>query len=265
MPLLSPSLSLALFLPLSPSIPLFLSLSPSSSRSRSLSHTTLRAASGAEAATERRGGSFKSHHQNLVVAFERDWYKSNRCVVVTEEGSYLRHIDFCITQLKAEGPSRTCNESKEEEEEKSGPGSGPGFQVPAGLDGVLPHGGLRPFHQKSTCITQLTLGPNAVQIWPRNPRVSEATKPSNLTVWMGTLWALVERVWVEENILCGLSLPTADIQTYATCAPPSSPLVFRLSGRLGKGHAFRVSGFGFRPAHVAWALRLPTTKSHARH
>jgi len=37
--------------------------------------------------------------------------------VVTEAGSYLRHIDFCITQLKAQGPSRTCNESKEEEEE----------------------------------------------------------------------------------------------------------------------------------------------------
>jgi len=26
----------------------------------------------------------------------------------------LRLIDFCITQLKAQGPSRTCNESKEE-------------------------------------------------------------------------------------------------------------------------------------------------------
>ena len=32
-------------------------------------------------------------------------------------GSYLRLTDFCITQLKAQGPSRTCNESKEEEEE----------------------------------------------------------------------------------------------------------------------------------------------------
>jgi len=36
--------------------------------------------------------------------------------VLTEAGSYLRLIDFCITQLKAQGPSRTCNESKEEEE-----------------------------------------------------------------------------------------------------------------------------------------------------
>ena len=32
----------------------------------------------------------------------------------TETGSYLRLIDLCITQLKAQGPSRTCNESKEQ-------------------------------------------------------------------------------------------------------------------------------------------------------
>ena len=31
-------------------------------------------------------------------------------------GSYLRRIDSCIIQIKALGPSRTCNESKEEEE-----------------------------------------------------------------------------------------------------------------------------------------------------
>ena len=35
----------------------------------------------------------------------------------TEAGSYLRLIDSCITQLKAQGPSGTCNESKEQEEE----------------------------------------------------------------------------------------------------------------------------------------------------
>ena len=34
-----------------------------------------------------------------------------------ETGTYLRHIDSCITQLKAQGPSRTCNESKQEEED----------------------------------------------------------------------------------------------------------------------------------------------------
>jgi len=39
----------------------------------------------------------------------------------TEAGSYLRLTDSCITQLKAQGPSRNRNESKEEEvvEEKS--------------------------------------------------------------------------------------------------------------------------------------------------
>jgi len=36
----------------------------------------------------------------------------------TEAGSYWRLIDFCITQRNAQGPSRTCNESKEEEEEE---------------------------------------------------------------------------------------------------------------------------------------------------
>ena len=35
-----------------------------------------------------------------------------------EAGSHLRLIDSCITQLKAQGNSRTCNESKEEEEEE---------------------------------------------------------------------------------------------------------------------------------------------------
>ena len=39
----------------------------------------------------------------------------NRGVVVTEAGSYVRRIDFFITQLKAQGPSRFCNESKEAE------------------------------------------------------------------------------------------------------------------------------------------------------
>ena len=30
-----------------------------------------------------------------------------------EVGSYLRLINSCITQLQAQGPSRTCNKSKE--------------------------------------------------------------------------------------------------------------------------------------------------------
>ena len=38
-----------------------------------------------------------------------------------DEGSYLRMIDSCISQLEAQGPSRTCNESKEEEGEVDDP------------------------------------------------------------------------------------------------------------------------------------------------
>ena len=40
-------------------------------------------------------------------------------ILVTEAGSYLRLITFCTTQLKAQGPSRTCDENKEEEYEHS--------------------------------------------------------------------------------------------------------------------------------------------------
>ena len=40
---------------------------------------------------------------------------SKRLRSTLNPGSYLRLIDSCITQLKAQGPSRTCNECKEEE------------------------------------------------------------------------------------------------------------------------------------------------------
>jgi len=46
----------------------------------------------------------------LVLTFDLAWR------VRGEWESYLRLIDSCTTQLKAQGPSRTCNESKEEEE-----------------------------------------------------------------------------------------------------------------------------------------------------
>ena len=36
----------------------------------------------------------------------------------SEAGSYLRRVDSCVTQLKAEGPFRFYNESKEEDEEE---------------------------------------------------------------------------------------------------------------------------------------------------
>ena len=46
-----------------------------------------------------------------------------------------------------------------------------------------PHGGLRPVHQTSTCLTQLTLRPDVVQMWSRNARNFEPTKTSYSIVW----------------------------------------------------------------------------------
>ena len=46
-----------------------------------------------------------------------------------------------------------------------------------------PHGGVRPFQKKSTCLTQLTLGPDVVHIWSRDVRKFELTTPSNSTEW----------------------------------------------------------------------------------
>ena len=57
-------------------------------------------------------------HRSIKLKLE---YTPEMCITLdcsgSEAGLYLRFIDTCITQLQAEGPSRTCNESKEEEEE----------------------------------------------------------------------------------------------------------------------------------------------------
>ena len=73
-----------------------------------------------------RGGLvFKAHrlvyHSTLgwrVIKKKKTWWR------VHEVGSYLRLIDSCITQLKAQEPSRTCNESKEEEKKHGIEGAG---------------------------------------------------------------------------------------------------------------------------------------------
>ena len=43
----------------------------------------------------------------------------------------------------------------------------------SGLQGevFLPHDGLRPFHQTTTCLMQITSGPYVVQIWSRYPPI----------------------------------------------------------------------------------------------
>jgi len=47
-----------------------------------------------------------------------DYFKVSKSAYQQVSKTYLRLIDSCITQLKDQGPSRTCNESKEEEEEE---------------------------------------------------------------------------------------------------------------------------------------------------
>jgi hypothetical protein len=54
----------------------------------------------------------------------------------------------------------------------------------------VPHGGVRPFRQKSTCLAKSTLGHYVVQIRSRNPGISEATNPSISTKWHGTVLVL---------------------------------------------------------------------------
>jgi len=45
------------------------------------------------------------------------------------------------------------------------------------------HGAARPFHQKSTCLTQSTLGPYVVQIWSRTTPSLGRTNPAYSTEW----------------------------------------------------------------------------------
>ena len=58
-------------------------------------------------------------------------------------------------------------------------------RLPSALSCADPHGGVRPFQRKSICITQLTLGSYVVQIWSRNGRNFDPTKPSYSTEWIG--------------------------------------------------------------------------------
>ena len=60
----------------------------------------------------------KRLHKNFLRDKLRGGFTTRRSMgPEIETGSYLRLKDSCITQLKAQGPSSTCNESKEQEEE----------------------------------------------------------------------------------------------------------------------------------------------------
>ena len=53
---------------------------------------------------------------------------------------------------------------------------------------LLPLGGVRLFHQNTTCIMQLTLWRYVVQIWSRNtPKTSPVSKLWNSAEWNGQI------------------------------------------------------------------------------
>ena len=66
----------------------------------------------APASWRRRAKARVSSREDLIRIFAHTGIGRFSCG--SEEGSYLRFIDSCITQLKAQGPSRNYNESKEE-------------------------------------------------------------------------------------------------------------------------------------------------------
>jgi len=88
-----------------------------------------------------------------------------------------------------------------------------------GLGSRLPPGGVRPFHQKSTCITQSILGPYVVHIWSRNFLKFRGNEPLELHRVEAWAWSP------------GSSGSRSSIQ---------------VSGFRVDGSGFRVAGLGFR-------------------
>jgi len=52
--------------------------------------------------------------------------------------------------------------------ESAGSGLNPKLRDLGCAEVSVPHGRVRPFHQKSNCLTQLTFGQNVVQVWSRD-------------------------------------------------------------------------------------------------
>ena len=70
-------------------------------------------------------GALSLDDANTMLQFKNNHFIEMCCG--TEAGSYLRLIDSCMTQLKAQGPSGTCDERKEEKKKYQAQGSG-GFR-----------------------------------------------------------------------------------------------------------------------------------------
>ena len=91
------------------------------------------------------------------------------------ESSYLRLIDSCITLLKAQGPSRTCNECKEEEEEEEVLLEKSEWRVSTGLP--------RSYCSGSTALYRADVS------WNTSSELSEAHRPRTLQqAYMALPW-----------------------------------------------------------------------------
>jgi len=129
-----------------------------------------------------------------------------KCAVFFEAGSYLRLTDSCITQLKAQGPSRTCKESKEEEKKTEKVSSQYRIRCRAMMEQLTSFHGHLPGGQGKTLALTAADEPSSVRTgswtglprWKRVPRVgisstvfgvrevrSTADLLMNISVWTG--------------------------------------------------------------------------------
>ena len=95
-----------------------------------------------------------------------------RAFALKGKATGYRGIGSHLKMLKARRVSRR----RSKEQPPRSPTSRP--STSSSTRSLSPHGGARPVHQKSTCLTQLTLGPYVVRIWSRYPSNLEGTKSS---------------------------------------------------------------------------------------
>jgi len=91
-----------------------------------------------------------------------------------EAGSYLRLIDSCITQRKAQGSSRTCNESNDGRSRAQTP-TLPSTRRPS----RFLHSPSAFFHTPSAFFDSLSLVPHSLSVLPPPPPTSTLPQPSS--------------------------------------------------------------------------------------
>ena len=136
----------------------------------------------------------------------------------TEAGSYFRRIDSCITQLKGQGPSRTCIESNEDISRLSGRVHDRERVAPSGVEHWLGAVGVQvPGNQRQSAqVREPTLHSNRANA-PQSPQ----SQSQRCTV-------------SSSQIECETRSRSCTSVTYMTASesrrPPSGALALRSSG-----------------------------------